>query len=105
MSRIFFEQQGLGDPVILIHGFPMNHLVWKDFATKLGHNFTVYIPDLPGFGQSKILSASFSIDDVADALLEWVEKNQIKKSVVMGHSLGGYVALSMVQKRPDLFAG
>lgn len=105
MSPIFFEQQGQGAPMILIHGFPMSHLVWKDFASKLADNFTVYTPDLPGFGQSEILSPSFSIDAVADAVLEWVERNRIKKSVMIGHSLGGYVALAMAEKRPDLFAG
>src|SRR6187399_2350214 len=102
MSDIFFEQQGLGSPVILLHGFPMSHLVWKDFAPGLATNFTVYTPDLPGFGQSKTLPSPFSIDDVADKLLAWIESNQIKKSVVIGHSLGGYVALSMIEKRPDL---
>lgn len=105
MGDIFFEQQGLGNPVILIHGFPMNHLVWKDFAPGLSSNFTVYTPDLPGFGQSKILRSPFSIDDIADKLLEWMERTQIKKSVLIGHSLGGYVALSMIEKRPDLFMG
>jgi pimeloyl-ACP methyl ester carboxylesterase len=102
---IFFEQQGLGNPVILLHGFPMSHLVWKDFAPRLASNFTVYTPDLPGFGQSKILQSPFSIGDIADKLLEWIESNQIKKSVLIGHSLGGYVALAMIEKRPDLFIG
>src|SRR6187402_3467112 len=105
MSDIFFEQQGLGNPVILIHGFPMSHFVWKDFASRLTANVTVYTPDLPGFGQSKILPSPFSIDDVANKLLEWIESNGIKKSVLIGHSLGGYVALAMIEKRPDLFVG
>jgi pimeloyl-ACP methyl ester carboxylesterase len=105
MSDIFFEHQGLGNPVILIHGFPMNHFVWKDFAPRLATHASVYTPDLPGFGQSKILPSPFSIDDVADKLLEWIESNDIGKSVLVGHSLGGYVALSMVEKRPDLFVG
>lgn len=105
MGDIFFEQQGSGDPVILIHGFPMSHFVWKDFAPRLATNVTVYTPDLPGFGQSKILPSPFSIDDVANRLLEWIETKGIKKSVLVGHSLGGYVALAMIEKKPELFVG
>jgi pimeloyl-ACP methyl ester carboxylesterase len=105
MSEISFAATGTGRPLILIHGFPMNHLVWTDFAAGLSEKFTVYTPDLPGFGQSKSLSLPFSLDDVATQMLGWIRAENIQHPVVIGHSLGGYVTLAMAARQPELFAG
>ncbi|SKC75570.1 alpha/beta fold hydrolase [Ohtaekwangia koreensis] len=105
MSKIFFNVQGTGQPVILIHGFPMNSAVWNEFAATISENFKVYTPDLPGFGKSESLSSPFSIDDVATQLLLWIEEQKIQNPVVIGHSLGGYVTLAMAAKNLNLFAG
>jgi len=104
MSKIFSEVRGEGTPVILLHGFPMNHSVWKIFATTLAQKYKVYTPDLPGFGQSQLLSP-LTLDTVAVRLTQWFTENKINKAVLIGHSLGGYVALAMVEKNPQLFSG
>lgn len=104
-QTIFFQVRGSGKPVVLLHGFPMNQRVWNEFATELSKDFTVYTPDLPGLGQSEILPSPFSIEDVADTLLLWMEEQNIMNSVLIGHSLGGYVALAMVEKKPSAFSG
>jgi len=105
LKDLFVEQRGSGNPIVLIHGFPMNHHVWNHFATDLSKEFLVFTPDLPGFGKSKILTTPFSIDDVAQRLIEWLDNEKQKKSVIIGHSLGGYVTLAIAAKRPDLLAG
>lgn len=104
MPKIFFESRGEGTPVILLHGFPMSHKVWDTLAKSLSENFKVYTPDLPGFGQSTILPST-TLETVADELISWINENKISRSVLIGHSLGGYVALAMVEKSPQLISG
>lgn len=106
MANISFQQRGAGKPVILLHGFPMDQSVWDGFAETIANQYTrVLTPDLPGFGKSELLPAGFSIADVADRLAEWINEQGLTNSVVIGHSLGGYVALALVEKNPQAFAG
>jgi pimeloyl-ACP methyl ester carboxylesterase len=104
MSKIFFKVRGEGTPVILIHGFPMNQAIWDDFASDLSRNFKVYTPDLPGFGKSGF-QAPLTLDSVAQVLIDWMQETKISQSIVIGHSLGGYVSLAMIEKAPELFSG
>lgn len=83
----------------------MNQSVWTEFISPLAKQFKIYTPDLPGFGQSRLQRSSFTIEEVADLILPWIESQSISNSVLVGHSLGGYVALAMARKRPDYFAG
>jgi pimeloyl-ACP methyl ester carboxylesterase len=106
MSDLNFTQTGKGHPVILLHGFPMNSSVWDSFSIGLSKDFTVIAIDLPGFGGSPLLEKkSFAIDDVADSVLTFIKEKKILNSLLIGHSLGGYVALSMAEKNPALFNG
>jgi pimeloyl-ACP methyl ester carboxylesterase len=81
----------------------MNHEVWDDWATALSSTFTVYTPDLPGFGQSAILQEGFTIKDIAARMLKWMDEIQLPQAVILGHSMGGYIALNMVEQRADSF--
>ncbi|MCX8492091.1 MAG: alpha/beta hydrolase, partial [Cyclobacteriaceae bacterium] len=62
-------------------------------------------PDLPGFGKSKLPPNPFSIDEIADQMLTWLHESGIKKSILIGHSLGGYVTLAMAKKKVEAFSG
>jgi pimeloyl-ACP methyl ester carboxylesterase len=106
MLKLGFTETGEGRPVILLHGFPMNRAVWNSFSPGLSKNFRVIAIDLPGFGESSpIIKNAFSIDDAADAVLEFLHQKNLSQCVLAGHSLGGYVALSMIEKQPDDFSG
>jgi pimeloyl-ACP methyl ester carboxylesterase len=102
MSKISFSVRGSGFPVILLHGFPFNQNIWSTFAEQLSPYGKIYTPDLPGLGKSEILSDKFSIQDVADALVAWAGIRGIERCTVIGHSLGGYVALAMARRQPSL---
>lgn len=104
-ESLFFESRGSGPALVLIHGFPMNHHVWDSLSLELAKNFTVYTPDLPGFGKSPILPGEFSLVDVATSLNQWVALHRLQDAVIIGHSLGGYVVLAMVRQHPDWFEG
>lgn len=105
MSSLSLKEKGQGKPIILLHGFPMNQTVWDDFVPLLSDSYKVITFDLPGFGKSPLPALPFTIDQVADIVLDCISTEKIIGSTLIGHSLGGYVALAMVEKRPDLFSG
>lgn len=105
MSNLSFQEQGTGPTLILLHGFPMNSQVWDNFRIILSKEFKIITIDLPGLGDSPILKTPFTIDDVASHILTWLDEKGINNCVIIGHSLGGYVALSMVEKDAKKFAG
>jgi pimeloyl-ACP methyl ester carboxylesterase len=104
-QQIYFKDQGSGFPVVLLHGFCENHQIWDGFAEDLALNFRVITPDLPGFGKSQLPDHPFSIDDIADQMLTWLDLVGIKNSILIGHSLGGYITLAMARKKVEAFAG
>jgi pimeloyl-ACP methyl ester carboxylesterase len=83
----------------------MNQTVWDDFVPLLSDTNKVITIDLPGFGKSTALESPFTIEQIADTILDWLLAEKISESMLIGHSLGGYVALAMAEKRPDLFSG
>jgi pimeloyl-ACP methyl ester carboxylesterase len=104
MSPLFFTERGSGPTVLMLHGFPMHQEVWNNFAEKLSGSFHVITVDLPGFGKSALLPQGFTIQQVAETLIDWMHGHKIKSACLIGHSLGGYVALEMVKKDPSLFS-
>jgi pimeloyl-ACP methyl ester carboxylesterase len=105
MASINYKKRGSGPAVILLHGFPMNREVWDGWADALSDICTVYTPDLPGFGQTPMPEDAITIAGIATRMLAWIDEVKIGKAVIAGHSMGGYVALSMVKQRPDSFHG
>lgn len=83
--------------MILIHGFCETSRMWEDFAGKLSEDFRVICPDLPGIGESPISGDQLTLEEVAVMLDDWLEENGIANPIVIGHSLGGYVALALLE--------
>lgn len=101
MSSIYFREEGSGPPLVFLHGFCDSHQLWSEFVAPFTSSFRVLMPDLPGFGRSAMLAAPFTIDDAGDALAAWMHKEGIYKPFIIGHSLGGYVALSILTRHPS----
>jgi pimeloyl-ACP methyl ester carboxylesterase len=99
-----YQVTGKGAPVILIHGFPENSAVWKHQQSKLQEHYRVITPDLPGSGNSP-LTYPLSIDSMADFVQAILLAEGTDKAVVAGHSIGGYVALALAEKYPQLLQG
>lgn len=105
MSSLSFNKYGKGKAILFLHGFPMNQTIWDDFVPLLSDRYKVITADLPGFGKSPLPEPPFTIDQIADLVLDWLSSENILGSTLIGHSLGGYVALAMAKKRPELFSG
>lgn len=106
MAPLYFEEKGTGFPVLLIHGFCETHAVWNKVRDKLSVSYRVLSIDLPGFGQSPLPSPpSFCLNDIAGRIINWLTEKHIKRCVVLGHSLGGYITLAIARQQPELLAG
>jgi len=109
-KKIFYRVLGSGKPVMLVHGFGETGEVWKNQIHFLGANFQLIIPDLPGSGQSEIID-DMSMEGMAESLKIILDEENsgltppgsLKVSMI-GHSMGGYIALAFADKYPDLLA-
>jgi pimeloyl-ACP methyl ester carboxylesterase len=103
-SRWHYEEKGTGTPVVLVHGFPLDHRIWADQLAALSASNRVIAVDLKGFGKSSSTEA-FTIDSMADELAEFMQKVGATPGVLAGLSMGGYIALSLAARHPELLKG
>lgn len=91
--------------IVLLHGYLENMLVWEDFVPLLYKNIRVITLDLPGHGISQICGETHSMEMLADCVNDVMTSLGIKKYYVLGHSMGGYVALSICERHADRLNG
>jgi 3-oxoadipate enol-lactonase len=103
--NLAYTRRGKGTPLVLIHGYPLDHTSWNEVASLLENEFDVITPDLRGFGQSTTVETSYTIADMADDLVGLLDHLGIEKIALAGHSMGGYVALAFAKKYPQRVSG
>ena len=106
MNTLAYDEQGLGLPVMLIHGFPLNRRMWRPQLGVLAKSgCRVICPDLQGFGESPVSGQQMTMSLYADALIRLLDRLDIAKAVVGGMSMGGYVLLNLVERYPERLLG
>jgi 3-oxoadipate enol-lactonase len=86
-------ERGSGTPLLLAHGFPLDHSMWRGQLDGLSDTCRVIAPDLRGFGQSSITPGTVTMEQMADDLAALLDALKIAEPVVFcGLSMGGYVA-------------
>lgn len=98
--EIAYTRRGTGNPLVLIHGFPLDHSMWNETAALLENDFDLILPDLRGFGESTTVETRYTMDDMADDLAALLDHLGIVETAIAGHSMGGYVALAFAKKYP-----
>lgn len=101
--KLFFRQMGEGDPVIILHGIYGISDNWVTIGRKLAEKFEVFIPDQRNHGQSPH-SDTFSYFALVDDLYEFIDDHQIVNPVLIGHSMGGKVAMNFALENPSKVA-
>jgi 3-oxoadipate enol-lactonase len=100
-----YESLGSGRPLMLIHGYPLDHTIWNDVSGLLKNDFEIILPDLRGFGQSTTVETPYFMSDMADDLVGLIDHLGFEKIALAGHSMGGYVALAFAKKYPQRVSG
>ncbi|MFK4343468.1 MULTISPECIES: alpha/beta fold hydrolase [unclassified Paenibacillus] len=100
-TTICYAEQGKGEPIILLHGFCGSSSYWDKVVPLLSQSYRCIVPDLRGHGRSDAPLGAYTIDQMANDVLKLQEQLDIPQAAWFGHSLGGYLTLSAVQRHPE----
>lgn len=100
---MYYEKRGEGAPLIMVHGNSEDHTIFEKAVPLLEKNFTVYLPDLRGHGQSSPVS-EYHYTDMAEDIRYFVEHLQLEDVAYYGYSDGGIIGLITASRYPELFS-
>ncbi len=103
-AHVYYRKMGTGQAIVLLHGLPESGTLWQNIWHELCASFTLIIPDFPGSGNS-ILERQTSIADMAACVKTILDNEEIEKALIVGHSMGGYVAFAFAGLYPGCVAG
>ena len=104
-ANISFSDQGKGTAVVLIHGFLENATMWKNVVPEISKRNRVVTIDLLGHGKTDCLGYIHTMELFAEIIAAVLKALRIRKCVLVGHSLGGYIALAFAEKYPQKVKG
>src|SRR3954470_22181553 len=105
-ATIFTRWSGSGPPILLLHGFPETHVMWRDVAPLLARDFTVVCADLRGYGQSGCPASSldhapYAKRAMARDMVQMMDRLGFARFGVVGHDRGGRVAYRLALDHPE----
>jgi 3-oxoadipate enol-lactonase len=90
---------------LLLHGFPLDHTIWDAQMEDLKSVCRVITPDLRGHGHSPVPEGAYSMDVMAQDVLNLLNRIGVYKAIWVGHSMGGYVTMAAWRLAPERFSG
>jgi pimeloyl-ACP methyl ester carboxylesterase len=105
--RLRVAEDGNGPAVVLLHDLLFDHTSWDGVIEALRERFRVIAPDLPGFGHSEKPPPSrfpYGIDAFAEAVTDLYGGLELGRAAIVGHGLGGAIALTLAARHPELVA-
>jgi len=104
VSKKLAEDQESTKTILVIHGLFGNSDNWHSIAQALSSEFNIYTIDLPNHGQSSPLEQA-SYDTIATLINEWMQQIKLEKCFLLGHSMGGKVAMQLATQYPEKVQG
>lgn len=99
-KSVSYRVIGQGNPVVFLHGFAEDKEIWARQVKVLENNYQLLIPDLPGSGGSES-TGDVSMDAMADTIKYILNEESISETILIGHSMGGYVSIAFADKYPE----
>lgn len=103
-KNIVYRKTGSGPAIVLLHGFLESKAIWEQFESLLD-GFTVFAIDLPGHGESDLFAGVHTMQLMAESVYQVFENENISKAILVGHSMGGYVALHFAESYENRLSG
>lgn len=104
-AKVRYSDQGKGKVIVLLHGFLESIDVFEGLSKALSKNFRVIAIDLPGHGQTPSVGYIHTMELMAQCVKRVMDSLHLKKYLVVGHSMGGYVTLAFAELFPQHVAG
>ncbi len=104
-ADIFYEVFGSGPPVVLLHPFPANHEFWLPVVGALTSRYRIVLPDLRGHGDSQVGEGPATMAKHAADLARVLDQEEIRRAVLAGVSIGGYVLFEFWRTSAERVAG
>jgi pimeloyl-ACP methyl ester carboxylesterase len=100
------QKVGTGEPLVMLHGFAASRFTWRSWITPLASRHTLYLVDLKGFGAAaKPKDARYGPADLAEDVLQLITRLDLQRVSIVGHSMGGGVALLTAMRLADVGEG
>lgn len=105
MQSLSYQESGAGPDVVLLHGFLESPVIWKDFIKVAKGKFRCVNIRMPNHHVNKQASYSKDLSQQAKILYHTLLDAEVVKPVIIGHSLGGYLALAFIKEYPEFASG
>ena len=99
--QLAYTDAGIGQPVVLLHGYPFNRSLWNEQVSALSNSYRVITPDLRGLGESDATEGPATMNRMAQDVALLLDHLDISRAVIGGLSMGGYVALAFYKQFPS----
>ncbi len=100
-TSVCYETEGEGLPLIFIHGYLESSEIWKPFSGMFTGSFRTILVDVPGHGGSGTWGEIHTMEDLSDVIAAILDEENIDKAVILGHSMGGYIAMAFMAAHPE----
>ena len=104
-TQISYSDSGKGTAIVLLHGFLENKEMWQNFIPEFSIKNRIITIDLLGHGETECLGYVQTMEENAAAVNEVISHLRIRKVILVGHSMGGYVALAFAELYPEKTKG
>lgn len=100
--HMHYRRAGNGPPVLLLHGGANESSDWTETMVALSKDYSLYAPDLAGYGLSDRKEAGYSLSDFTESIVGLIRVLDLGTTVMVGHSLGGRVCLEIALRNPEM---
>jgi pimeloyl-ACP methyl ester carboxylesterase len=104
-TTVSYSDIGKGTSIVLLHGFLENQSMWDNYIATFSKKNRIITIDLLGHGETECLGYVHTMEDNADAVHAVLAELRIRKVILLGHSMGGYVALAFAELYPEYVKG